>query len=121
MLFISIEADKSNFQALQRNRPNAININAALCNESKLVHYVDVGEHVAVRGIYEFMSPSFIEQWHKNIDINSLPLIHCITAEKLFSILKIKVYDIWVLDIEGAEESVLQVQYRTVRYIYIYV
>ena len=66
----------------------------------------------AVRGIYEFMSPSFIEEWHKKVDVKTLPLVHCVTADKVFSFLRIKVYDIWVLDIEGAEESVLQVWYK---------
>ena len=105
----SSEGDMINFRRLQRNRPNSININAALCNQSQLLHYVNVGDQPAVRGIYEYMSPAFINQWHKNLDINTLPVIHCVAADKLFSFLKIKVYDIWVLDVEGAEEAVLQV------------
>ena len=75
------------------------------------MHYVNTGLEF-VRGIYEFMSDGFIKQWHKELVtdeslINSLPLVNCVPMKSLLKRLSIRVIDIWILDTEGAEESVL--------------
>lgn len=66
-----------------------------------------------MRGFIEFMSPSFIKKWHGRIynnktSIDELPTVQCLTAKKLFKELNLKHIDIWILDVEGAEESVLK-------------
>lgn len=59
------------------------------------------------------MSPSFIKKWHGKIynnktSIDELPTVQCLPMKKLLQELNIKHIDIWVLDVEGAEESVLR-------------
>eukprot|EP01041_Mallomonas_annulata_P013584 gene13584-28841_t len=41
---IHIEADPTNYISLVNNRPNSININAALCSESKVLQIVNEGD-----------------------------------------------------------------------------
>lgn len=107
-----LEADPVNYDNLKGNRINAINVNGALCSEPRLLHYSSLGV-IPVRGFIEFMSPSFIKKWHGRIynnktSIDELPTVQCLTAKKLFKELNLKHIDIWILDVEGAEESVLK-------------
>jgi FkbM family methyltransferase len=109
---LHVEADPVNYDNLKGNRINAINVNGALCSEPKLLHYSSLGV-IPVRGFIEFMSPSFIKKWHGRIynnktSIDELPTVQCLTAKKLFTELNLKHIDIWILDVEGAEESVLK-------------
>ena len=109
---LHVEADPENYKFLRGNREAAINIHAALCTEPKLLHYISSGME-AVRGFLEFMDESFIKQWHNNIasgkvDVNSLPATQCVPLKLLLKELHVKTIDIWVLDTEGAEESVLK-------------
>lgn len=96
---------------MKSNRENAINVNGALCSEPKLLHYSSVGV-IPVRGFIEFMSPSFIKKWHGRIynnktSIDELPTVQCLPMKLLLKELHVKHVDIWILDVEGAEESVL--------------
>lgn len=43
---------------LARNRPDAINLHAAVCGDFRTVHWHSAG---SVGGIYEFMAPGFLE------------------------------------------------------------
>ena len=109
---IHIEADPENYNNLKYNRINSININCALCSEPKLLHYSSEGA-IPVRGFVEFMTQSFIKKWHKKlysgqIKMENLPTIQCVTVKSLLSELHIYHIDIWILDVEGAEESVLK-------------
>lgn len=59
------------------------------------------------------MSPSFIKKWHGKVynnktSIDELPTVQCLTAKRLWEELNVKHIDIWILDVEGAEESVLK-------------
>ncbi|EKX35933.1 hypothetical protein GUITHDRAFT_52329, partial [Guillardia theta CCMP2712] len=60
---ILIEADPDNFRQLVKNRPDQVLVHAAICKEEREVHYMTSGGP-AVRGIYEFMAPSFLRYWH---------------------------------------------------------
>lgn len=89
-----------------------MNINGALCSESRLLHYSSLGV-MPVRGFVEFMSPSFLKKWHGKIynnitKLDDLPTVQCLPVKSLFRTLGIKHIDIWILDIEGAEESALR-------------
>lgn len=108
---IHVEADPENYNGLRNNRVNAVNVHGALCSEPKLLHYSSVGV-LPVRGFIEFMSPSFIKKWHGKIwnnktRIEDLPTVQCMTVKSLLRELNVKHIDIWILDTEGAEESVL--------------
>lgn len=94
------------------NRERGINIHGALCSEPKLLHYSSVGV-LPVRGFVEFMTTSFLKKWHGRIynnrtSIDELPTVQCLPVKKLLFELNVKHIDIWILDVEGAEESVLQ-------------
>ena len=107
-----LEADPENFNRLKINRPAAINIHGGLCSDSRLLHYVNEGE-IAVRGFVEFMDPAYLEFWHKSLvnnpaAVNELPTIPCLPVKHLLNNLQIDHIDVWILDVEGAEMSVLQ-------------
>ena len=107
------EGDPDSYKALVRHRPAAVNINAALCNESRKLHFLRHIKLAAVNGFYEFMADSFLEKFHPTIfknraRVNMLPTVQCLPLKKLLKMLKVEHIDIWVLDVEGAEESVLQ-------------
>ena len=66
-----------------------------------------------MRGFIEFMSPSFMKKWHGKVynnrtKIEDLPTVQCLPTKALFRELNVKHIDIWILDTEGAEESVLR-------------
>ena len=106
---ILIEADSLNYRAMTTNRPKAINIHAALCNASTFTtyHYFEQGN--CCSGIVELSSDALrADMTKKGISIDSLPEIHCVPITYLLhTVLNLKVVDIWVLDVEGAEETVL--------------
>lgn len=106
-----LEADPENYSRLRVNRPRAINIHAALCAEPQLLHYVNEGRS-STRGFLEFMPSSFINSFYRNLAnnstaLNKLPVVACIPIKNILRQLHISRVDIWVLDVEGAEESVL--------------
>jgi len=109
---LHVEADPENYSNLKRNRPAAINVNGALCSEPRLLHYSSEGV-IPVRGFVEFMSESFIKKWHGKIynnktRIEDLPTVQCLPVRMLLKELNVKHVDLWILDTEGAEESVLK-------------
>lgn len=106
------EADPENYSNLKINRERSINVHGALCSEPRLLHYSSLGV-VPVRGFVEFMTPSFIKKWHGKIHnnktrIEDLPTVQCLPVKLLLRELNVKHVDIWILDLEGAEESALQ-------------
>ena len=93
------------------NREHSINVHGALCSEPRLLHYSSLGV-LPVRGFIEFMSPSFMKKWHGKIynnktSVDSLPTVQCLPVRTLWRELSVKHVDLWILDVEGAEESVL--------------
>jgi FkbM family methyltransferase len=106
---IHIEANPHTYSDLIKNRPEALNINAALCLEHQTVHLIYHEEKKPVGGIWEFMSPEFKKQWWSEVkDINSLPSVMCTPLAPLLQLFDISHVNFWVLDVEGAELEVLQ-------------
>jgi len=109
---LHVEADPENYSNLKRNRGQAINVHGALCSEPRLLHYSSEGV-IPVRGFIEFMSPSFIKKWHGRVynnrtSIDELPTVQCLPVRALLRELHVTHIDLWILDTEGAEESVLR-------------
>jgi hypothetical protein len=109
---IHVEADPENYNNLKVNRERAINVHGALCSESRLLHYSSLGV-VPVRGFVEFMTPSFLKKWHGKIynnktRIEDLPTVQCLPVKLLLRQLNVHHIDLWILDLEGAEESALR-------------
>jgi hypothetical protein len=110
---IHVEASFQHFAKLKENRPNGLNIHAALCNESRILHFLHRANGSAVDGIIEFMEKRFITRFHKywwrTRDPRLLKEMQCVTVPYLLKLLHVKHIDIWVLDVEGAELPVLSV------------
>lgn len=111
---INVEPDPSVFRLLKSNRREAINIFTALCsNENQVFHYTDaMGIGSPVRGFIEFMDPKFLEKFHPDIFNNKtsredLAKMRCVTVKNLLRSLAVSRLDLWILDVEGAEEEVL--------------
>jgi hypothetical protein len=56
---IHIEGSPENFKSLVINRPNSLNINATLCEQEQLVHYLSHNGK-SVSGIREFMTENLL-------------------------------------------------------------
>lgn len=107
---VLIEASPSSYGLLQKHRPTQIVINAAVCDEIRTVHYMDV-ESTAVRGILEFMAPSFVKQWHPSYrpdQIDQYPSIPCVPLDRLLGLYGFHHINFFSLDVEGAELQVLK-------------
>lgn len=103
---VLIEASPGNAAKLSQNRPNDICVNAAVCQTSGIVHYV---EGAAVGGIWEFMADGYRSHWHKGKTIANTAEVSC---RPLADIVKMHTeqtfFDLLSLDVEGGEFSVIQ-------------
>jgi hypothetical protein len=123
---VHIEANPENFAALVRNRPEAININAGLCSADLALHYVSdavVREAGVARtftphaegltpvsGFWEFMSPAMRARWWAGLTdahVATFPETPCRALSHLLQLFGVRHVNLWILDVEGAESSVL--------------
>lgn len=111
---INIEPDPSVFRILKGVRKNAINVFTALCrDDNQVFHYTDaMGYGSPVRGFIEFMDPKFIQKYHPDLfnnktSLEDLAKMRCVTVKNLLKSLAVSRLDLWILDVEGAEEEVL--------------
>ena len=125
---VHIEANPENFAQLVKNRPEAININAGLCSADLQLHYISDGVVKAagltrhfkdldpsgltpVSGFWEFMSPALRERWWGGVtdeQARALPATPCRALSHLLPLFGITHVHLWILDVEGAELSVLE-------------
>ena len=70
--------------------------------------------YYAVRGIVEFMSANFTKFWYPDLlaanisgGLTTYREIACIPLQYILSAIHFRHIDIWVLDVEGAEEKAL--------------
>ena len=97
-----IEANPTNFKALETNRPNAINIHSAMCM-GESIDFIGGG---AVGGMVNTMSEKHGKKWVNPMEKSvSVP---CQTFKPLFSKHGIIHVDIFILDVEGGEFEVLK-------------
>jgi FkbM family methyltransferase len=107
---VLIEASPVNYGLLQEQRKTQVVINAAVCDEVRTVHYMESGD-TAVRGIVEFMAPSFVSQWHTTYrpeQIDQFPSIPCVPLDLLLGLYGLRHINFFSLDVEGAELQVLR-------------
>ena len=108
-----IEALPGNYEALVRNRLDGVNIHAALCDKSMELHFTKSVDNLSpVEGFIEFMPEKFLNRFHPRWKdpayIKTLPTVQCASFTKLFQLIDVNTIDLWILDVEGAELSVLQ-------------
>lgn len=103
---ILIEASPSNAAKLARNRPNDICVNAAVCQTTGVVHYLEGG---AVGGVWEFMADGFRNRWHEGKSILDSTEVPCAPLSEIVrQHTKREFFDFLSLDVEGGEYSVIQ-------------
>lgn len=102
---ILVEPRPHDFAKLRQNRPNATSLNAAVCNASSTLHFVEAD---GVGGILEFMTEKHKDFFKSMLDLKSSVPIPCIPMSSVFDQLGINHINFFSLDVEGAELSVLQ-------------
>eukprot|EP00282_Hemiselmis_andersenii_P045308 CAMPEP_0172050480 /NCGR_PEP_ID=MMETSP1043-20130122/2630_1 /TAXON_ID=464988 /ORGANISM="Hemiselmis andersenii, Strain CCMP441" /LENGTH=372 /DNA_ID=CAMNT_0012709535 /DNA_START=207 /DNA_END=1325 /DNA_ORIENTATION=+ len=119
-----IEASPHSYKELVVNRPNQINVHAALCNEARTVHWADSRDtkggkfvNAAVNGIVEFMAPQFKKRfWGSGVGApNNVtgavtfgqPLL-CVPLAAILDMYGFSKINWFSLDVEGGEFEVLQ-------------
>lgn len=116
-LGVHIEGNIGHYKELIINRPDSVNINAALSNETKTYHYLSHKKPSPVDGIIEFMDEPSIKRFHKMYALRRsdpeaakeyLTEVHGLPFKVISHELHIKHIDCWVLDVEGGELAVLQ-------------
>lgn len=100
-----VEPGPESYKDLRRNRPNTTSINAAVCNSSSTVHYV---EKPGVGGIIEFMTDVHRTHYFSATDLLQKVAIPCIPMQSMFDRLDLSHINFFSLDVEGAELSVLR-------------
>lgn len=109
---IHVEADPVNYNQLVSNRPKSFNIHTALCSDNNIIHWTLDLQGGAVNGIYEFMPQRLKDVFHPKLATTPfdsplfLPLT-CVPLKLLLKKLDITHIDIWILDVEGGELSIL--------------
>jgi len=106
-----IEPNPAQFKNMIQNRPNSININAAICSTQGTLHYIS-SELGATGGIWEFMAPSFRSRWYPGMTQESMLKeaieISCFPLTTLLTRFGVRHIDFWSLDVEGGELEVLE-------------
>jgi len=110
---LHIEAGPSNYELLIENRPLSLNIHTALCATLSTLHFLQHYPKDPVAGIFEFMSAGFKSKFWNDLNANvtadpRATLISCTPLALLLDRFHVRHIDLWVLDVEGAELSVLQ-------------
>ena len=103
------EANPASYRSLIKHRPTCLNINALLCDVPKDFVWLKNTANPAVDGIEEFMSHSFRNRWHHNASTSAREVIGCVKLSSILKAFHVSHIDLWVLDVEGAEMSVLRV------------
>ena len=111
---ILIEGSPKSYAQLRTNRPNQITINSVICENQSMVHYLE-GTRPCCRGIIEFMSPS--KQAKLMALTKRVKPVPCSPLRNIFKILDVEHINMFFLDVEGAELSVLQtIDFRKVSF-----
>lgn len=110
---VHIEADPENFRQLVTNRPDSINVNSAICKDNRTLHWTSGKSGPATRAIVEFSNWQFLRKFAPAVFnnpklVNELETVRCSDFASIASLINLRSADIFVLDIEGAELSVLK-------------
>ena len=105
---ILIEPQPNLFTYLQKNRSRNICINKAICNTPGKVEFLTTtnNHHLPCGGILDEMSTEHIKSWFK--DTKNSYLVETDKLSSIFSKYNITYIDLFSLDVEGAELSVLE-------------
>lgn len=115
---VLIEGDPINGAKLKENAPDSLAFSTAVCATPHPVHYIHrKGDDGAVGGIIEFMTPKFLSGFHADllgkpkaewINIPGVIRISCMPMSDIFTYSNLAHINLFILDVEGAELSVLR-------------
>eukprot|EP00607_Mallomonas_marina_P000187 CAMPEP_0182427978 /NCGR_PEP_ID=MMETSP1167-20130531/20930_1 /TAXON_ID=2988 /ORGANISM="Mallomonas Sp, Strain CCMP3275" /LENGTH=239 /DNA_ID=CAMNT_0024610589 /DNA_START=188 /DNA_END=907 /DNA_ORIENTATION=- len=121
---ILIEASPRFSKRLKDNSPDATSFGTAVCAEASEVHYIDVTGGTA--GIIEFMNHRFLRKFHKYLvgvprerwsSVQNVTAIQCLPMRTILAETRVRHINLFVLDVEGAELSVLDtIDFSAVRF-----
>ena len=107
---VHVEAGTNNYKGLVVNRPESLNINAALCNSTSPLHWVSYEEVTSINGFWEMLSKEVKDKWFTHITpeaVAALPATTCRPLTPMLEMFGVNHLDLWVLDIEGSEYMAL--------------
>lgn len=99
-----------NYAKLEKKRPLAILVNAMVCAEAQTLHWVE-GKSIATSGAWELMSDDFRRIKFADMTdekVQNLPTVECVRLTDILGRFGIYHVDLFSLDVEGAELSVLK-------------
>lgn len=99
-----MEAFPDNFVKMEENRPDATTVFGAMCLGDSIEF--QAGEHGATGGVAQDMSETHKDRW-TNSD-TGVVTVPCMQVTKLLEDKKIDHVDVFFLDVEGGELSVLE-------------
>lgn len=102
---VHVEASPASYAKLQANRPESLNLNAAICTREEPLHWCGDG---AAGGFWEFMSDTHRTAFWPNARVESMPAVPCRPLGPLLQLFGVLHVDLWILDVEGAELDVLR-------------
>lgn len=109
---LMVEGSPTEAAKLFRNRPKAITVNAMICGEKRDLHWLDNPDGGAVSGAFELIEPNILKRHYDAAKLEELvanaPIVPCIPLGTLLSKFSIQHVDLFSLDVEGAELSVLK-------------
>jgi hypothetical protein len=112
---IHVEGSPKSYEALVRNRPESLNVHAAICTQLTYLHFaeklVDPAGGGSTAGFWEFMSDhiksSYWSELKSAADVDTLPMVPCRRLSSILALFAISHIDLWILDMEGAEMEAL--------------
>lgn len=112
---LMIEGSPTLYGKLVRNRPGVVALNAMVCDEARELHWIDqaiTGEgSTAVGGAWELMPEAFRAKHHGKLspaEVAKLPTVPCVSLADVLGRFGVRHVDLFSLDVEGAEASVLR-------------
>lgn len=105
---LMIEGSPKLAEKLFRNRPQAVTVNAMICGEERDLHWLDKG---AVGGAYELLPQRIIDKFYGDKleeIVAGAPVVPCVKLGRLLQRFGVRHVDLFSLDVEGAELSVLK-------------
>eukprot|EP00171_Calliarthron_tuberculosum_P010888 IDg10888t1 len=106
---LMIEGSPTLYSSLVRNRPEVVAVNAMVCSEPRDLHWIETAN--AVGGAWELMTEAFRRSKHPSLTeetVKLLPTVPCVTLSSILSRFGVVHVDLFSLDVEGAEGSVLK-------------
>lgn len=119
---VNIEGNGRIFDRLVRSRPDAVNVQAVLCQSPQEMHFIDARRNAKAAGLLEFMPDEVVVEAfgmkrYKKVGSRTGPnnatlsyrfeglesnkcnvtKVDCVTFKEVASALNIKVVDLWIL------------------------